>query len=125
VNTFLSLKKWPLRLALCLVVTPALAGDPPIAQQNCLYYQGKDPETLRTAAEQSAATKFGLKLGLVVRKKQTVQWVLAYQRGFADAKGYDAAPQTAEQVTQRLDVYCDNYTKASLLQAARALTNGA
>lgn len=122
-KTVPSLKNWLLLPAVYLIVTPAFAVDLPVAQQTCLYYQGKDPETLSTATKTSAATKFGLKIGLMVRKKQTAQWVLAYQQGFSDAKGNDAAPQTAEQITQRIDSYCTDHAQDTLLQAARALTN--
>lgn len=122
-KTVLSLKKWVLLPAVYLIVTPAFAVDLPVAQQSCLYYQGKDPETLSSAAETSAARKFGLKIGLMVRKKQTVQWVLAYQQGFSDAKGDDSTPQTTEQITQRINSYCTDHAEDTLLQTARALTN--
>lgn len=122
-KTVQSYKKWLLLPVFSLAASSVFANDLPIGEQNCLYYQGKDAETARTAAKESTATKLGLKIGLMVRKRQTVQWVFAYQQGFADANGGEAALQSAEQITAYLDAYCAEEVEATLLQAARALMN--
>lgn len=122
-KTVQSYIKWLLLAAFSMAATSVVADDLPIGEQSCLYYQSKDAESLRTAAKKSAATKLGLKIGLIVRKRTTVQWVLAYQQGFTDASDGNAPLQSSEQVTTYLDAYCAENTEATLLQAARALMN--